>query len=129
VTVAEVPESIDDCDFTIRTYNCLKREDIHTVGAMALTEDQLLDIRNFGQRSVDECVAKLAEYGMHLRANPSRDWDGYNWLGSPPVVGELASTSTPQAAVSGIRLPRRSASWPDGRATAPPKAGDDPPPF
>jgi DNA-directed RNA polymerase subunit alpha len=63
------PNSIDALDFTVRTYNCLKREGIKTVQAIAAcTEDQLLDIRNFGMNSLNEVKEKLSERGMRLRS-------------------------------------------------------------
>jgi hypothetical protein len=68
---------IESLDLTIRTYNCLKREGITTAQAIAArTEDQLLELRNFGQRSVDECKEKLAERGLKLRpANRLAEWE------------------------------------------------------
>lgn len=63
------PNSIEALDFTVRTYNCLKREGIKTVQAIAAcTEDQLLDIRNFGMNSLNEVKEKLSERGMRLRS-------------------------------------------------------------
>ena len=59
---------IDDLDLTVRSYNCLKREGVHTVGELvARTESDLLDIRNFGQKSIDE-VKRLSGQilGMQL---------------------------------------------------------------
>jgi Bacterial RNA polymerase, alpha chain C terminal domain len=60
-------EKIDDLDLSVRSYNCLKREGIHTVGALlARSETDLLDIRNFGQRGVDEVQAALGKLGLGL---------------------------------------------------------------
>ena len=59
---------IEELDFSVRSYNCLKREGIGTVGDLIQrTEQDLLDIRNFGQKSIDEVKAKLAEMGLGLR--------------------------------------------------------------
>jgi DNA-directed RNA polymerase subunit alpha len=59
---------IEELDFSVRSYNCLKREGVGTVGDLVQrTEQDLLDIRNFGQKSIDEVKAKLAEMGMSLR--------------------------------------------------------------
>lgn len=45
---------IEELELTVRSYNCLKREGVHTVGELvARTESDLLDIRNFGQKSID----------------------------------------------------------------------------
>jgi DNA-directed RNA polymerase subunit alpha len=63
---------IEDMDLTVRSYNCLKREGVSTVGELVQrTEDDLLEIRNFGQKSIDEVKAKLAEMGLSLK---SRDF-------------------------------------------------------
>jgi DNA-directed RNA polymerase subunit alpha len=59
---------IEELDFSVRSYNCLKREGVGTVGDLVQrTEQDLLDIRNFGQKSIDEVKAKLAEMGLSLR--------------------------------------------------------------
>jgi DNA-directed RNA polymerase subunit alpha len=62
---------IEDLDLSLRSYNCLKREGINTIGQLTeLGEWNLLDIRNFGQRSVEEVKRKLAELGLCLQAEP-----------------------------------------------------------
>ena len=59
---------IDDLDLTVRSYNCLKREGIHTVGELiGRSEQDLLDIRNFGAKSIDEVEVKLAGLGLALK--------------------------------------------------------------
>ena len=59
---------IEEMDFSVRSYNCLKREGVQTVGDLVQrTEQDLLDIRNFGQKSIDEVKQKLAEMGLGLR--------------------------------------------------------------
>jgi DNA-directed RNA polymerase subunit alpha len=59
---------IEELDFSVRSYNCLKREGVMTVGDLVQrTEQDLLDIRNFGQKSIDEVKQKLAEMGLGLR--------------------------------------------------------------
>ncbi|MDQ3958615.1 MAG: DNA-directed RNA polymerase subunit alpha [Actinomycetota bacterium] len=61
-------QPIEDMDLTVRSYNCLKREGVTTVGELVQkTEDDLLEIRNFGQKSIDEVKAKLEEMGLDLR--------------------------------------------------------------
>jgi DNA-directed RNA polymerase subunit alpha len=58
---------IEDMDLSVRSYNCLKREGVSTVGELVQKSEQdLLDIRNFGQKSIDEVRAKLAEMGLSL---------------------------------------------------------------
>jgi len=62
---------IEDLQLTIRSYNCLKREGIHTVGELvARSEADLLDIRNFGAKSITEVKEKLAELGLGLKDSP-----------------------------------------------------------
>lgn len=64
--VAEMP--IEDLDLSVRSYNCLKREGIQSVGELRdKTEQELLEIRNFGQKSVDEVKEKLLELGVALK--------------------------------------------------------------
>ncbi len=58
---------IEDMDLSVRSYNCLKREGVATVGELVTkTEQDLLDIRNFGQKSIDEVKGKLQEMGLSL---------------------------------------------------------------
>jgi len=58
---------IEDLDLSVRSYNCLKREGVATVGELRMkTERDLLEIRNFGQKSIDEVKDKLIELGMAL---------------------------------------------------------------
>lgn len=55
-------------DLTVRSYNCLKREGVQTVGELVeKSEEDLLEIRNFGQKSIDEVKAKLEEMGLGLK--------------------------------------------------------------
>jgi len=61
-------QPIEDMDLTVRSYNCLKREGVTTVGELVQkSEDDLLEIRNFGQKSIDEVKAKLDEMGLGLK--------------------------------------------------------------
>ena len=51
---------VEELNLTQRSYNCLKREGIHTVGELtARSEADLMDIRNFGQKSITEVKEKL----------------------------------------------------------------------
>src|SRR3569832_2919632 len=65
---ADLALPIEELDLTVRAYNCLKREGINTVGELiGRTEADLLDIRNFGQKSIDEVKMKLAGMGLGLK--------------------------------------------------------------
>src|SRR2546421_7085991 len=59
---------IEDLDLSERPRNCLKRAQVNTIGELLIkTEDDLLAITNFGQKSLDEVIAKLDERGLQLR--------------------------------------------------------------
>ena len=69
---ADLALPIEDLDLTVRSYNCLKREGIHTVGELVnRSEADLMDIRNFGSKSIDEVKAKLVSMGMSLKDSPA----------------------------------------------------------
>src|SRR5687768_13933 len=72
---ADLALPIEELDLTVRSYNCLKREGINSVGELiGRTEADLLDIRNFGQKSIDEVKMKLAGMGLGLKDSaPSFD--------------------------------------------------------
>ena len=58
---------IEDMDLSVRSYNCLKRANIHTVEDLTKkTEDDMLKVRNLGRKSLDEVIAKLESYGLSL---------------------------------------------------------------
>jgi DNA-directed RNA polymerase subunit alpha len=60
--------TIEELNLSVRSYNCLKREGIDSVGELVQkSEAELMDIRNFGQKSIDEVKAKLEELGLSLR--------------------------------------------------------------
>jgi len=59
---------IEDLDLSERPRNCLKRAQVNTVGELLLkSEDDLLAVTNFGQKSLDEVIQKLDERGLSLR--------------------------------------------------------------
>lgn len=56
---------IEQLDFTIRTYNGLKRNQINTIGDLIkCTDKQLINIRGFGKKCLLEIDAKLSEYNL-----------------------------------------------------------------
>ena len=58
---------IEDMDFSVRSYNCLKRANIHTVeDLIRRTEEDMLKVRNLGKKSLDEVIQKLEAYGLSL---------------------------------------------------------------
>ncbi len=70
-TVATSPDlelAIEELDLSERPRNCLKRAQVNTVGELLTkSEDDLLAITNFGQKSLDEVIEKLDERGLSLR--------------------------------------------------------------
>lgn len=63
---------IEDLDLSERPRNCLKRAQVNSIGELLQkTEDDLLAITNFGQKSLDEVIMKLDERGLTLRGSRS----------------------------------------------------------
>jgi len=68
---------IEDLDFSVRTSNCLRREGISTVGELIQrTESDLMAIRNFGRKSLQEVKDKLAAMDLTLAGEPSEAVEG-----------------------------------------------------
>jgi DNA-directed RNA polymerase subunit alpha len=67
--VSQVPDRrIEELDFSVRTYNCLKKAAILTIGELVqTTEAELMQIRNFGRKSLEEVRDKLSEWGLTLK--------------------------------------------------------------
>ncbi len=60
--------TIEELDFSVRSYNCLKRAGIHTAQELAnKSEDEMMKVRNLGRKSLEEVISKLAELGLSLR--------------------------------------------------------------
>jgi DNA-directed RNA polymerase subunit alpha len=58
---------IEELDFSVRTYNCLKKANIQTVADLVkASEEELMNIRNFGRKSLVEVQDKLAQFGYTL---------------------------------------------------------------
>ena len=59
---------IEDLEFSVRSYNCLKRAGIHTVAdILSRTEHDMMKVRNLGKKSLDEVVAKVASLGLSFK--------------------------------------------------------------
>ncbi len=66
VKVLEMP--IEDMDFSVRSYNCLKRANINTIEDLTKkSKDDMLKVRNLGLKSLEEVIYKLESYGLSLR--------------------------------------------------------------
>ncbi len=62
--------NIEDMDLSVRSYNCLKRANIHTVEDLTKrTEEDMLKVRNLGRKSLDEVISKLHSYNLDLKRN------------------------------------------------------------
>lgn len=60
-------KTIDELDLSARSANCLKNAKIHTLRDLVRrTEKEMLETKNFGQRSLDEVLAVLEEHGLRL---------------------------------------------------------------
>jgi len=58
---------IEELDLTVRSYNCLKRQGVNTIGQLTeCSEADLLNIRNFGAKSIEEVKDKLQAMGLGL---------------------------------------------------------------
>ena len=59
--------SIDDVDFSVRAYNCLKRAGINTIGDIVdLDIDSLIHIRHLGTKTAREIINKLRYFGFEI---------------------------------------------------------------
>jgi DNA-directed RNA polymerase subunit alpha len=59
--------SIDELELSVRSFNCLKRAGINTVGELTnKTSDDMMKVRNLGRKSLEEVLAKLKELGLQL---------------------------------------------------------------
>ncbi|CAN5260716.1 DNA-directed RNA polymerase subunit alpha [soil metagenome] len=68
-TVINDERPVEELELTVRSYNCLKREGVDTIGQLAtMTEEELMNIRNLGMKSVDEIRSKLTEYGYSMES-------------------------------------------------------------
>ena len=60
--------SIEDLDFSVRAYNCLKRAGIHTLQDLVnKSENEMMRIRNLGKKSLKEVLEKIRDMGLLLR--------------------------------------------------------------
>jgi DNA-directed RNA polymerase subunit alpha len=61
---------IEELELGVRSYNCLKRVGIETIGDLVMkTENELAAIPNFGKKSIEEVKETLAQHGLVLRGD------------------------------------------------------------
>ena len=81
----EIP--IEDLELSVRAFNCLKRAGITKVGqVLEMSESELLNVRNFGQKSLDELRQRLVARGYIVAPVPS--------LAEQPNMEETAEPET-----------------------------------
>ncbi len=65
-TLLDTP--IEELDLSVRSYNCLKRQGVNTIGQLTqCSEQDLLNIRNFGAKSIEEVKDKLQQMALGLK--------------------------------------------------------------
>ncbi len=61
---------IEEMELSVRSYNCLKRAGIETIGDLAKkTKADMLKVRNMGAKSLEEVLQKMESYGINLDNN------------------------------------------------------------
>ena len=64
--MADMP--IEELELSVRSYNCLKRANINTIGELLLkSEEEMIKVRNLGKKSLDEVMQKLQSLGFALK--------------------------------------------------------------
>lgn len=64
----DIDMSIDEMELSVRSYNCLKRAGINTVGELcSKSVEDLMKVRNMGRKSLDEILKKLESMGLSLQ--------------------------------------------------------------
>lgn len=62
--------TIEELNFSVRTFNCLKRANINTLGdIVSKTENEMKEIRNFNGVTLNEVISKMNEYGLELSSD------------------------------------------------------------
>jgi len=109
-----LPQPIEELNLSLRSYNSLRRDGIHTLSDLAArTPEELLAIDNIGPASVEEIKRKLAEHGLTLSESVS----GGN--GTAATTVEAPAVATAVGAVNG------SGPAPAAAAASPWSAPDD----
>ena len=67
--IADDSTPIEELDFSVRTYNCLKRKEINTIDAIVKYQAPFPQIRNLGKRSIQEIIDKVEEFNLPYAYN------------------------------------------------------------
>ena len=87
---------IEELELSVRAYNCLKRSGLTTVGAiLERSEEELLALRNFGEKSYEELRDKLVDHGFPAPRGDARR------VREPVAVGEPAAAASGGVAIGG----------------------------
>lgn len=90
---------IEDLDLSVRAYNCLKRSGITKIGQLLeMSEEDLLAVRNFGQKSLDELKQRLEAMGYTTRSEGAEGAEGE---AGGAAVGEAEEGEESEAADEG----------------------------
>ena len=74
----KLEKKIEELDLSVRSYNCLKRANINTVGELAQkTEEDMMKVRNLGRKSLKEVIQKLREIGLELKRSYDADYSKF----------------------------------------------------
>lgn len=89
---------IEELELSVRAYNCLKRSGLTTVGAiLERSEEELLALRNFGEKSYEELRDKLAEHGFPAPRGDARRPAEPAAVAEPVAAGGVATAEAPPA--------------------------------
>ena len=89
---------IEDLELSVRAYNCLKRSGLTTVGAiLERSEEELLALRNFGEKSYEELRDKLTEHGFPSPRGDARRPAEPVAVAEPVAAGAVATAEAPAA--------------------------------
>lgn len=86
---------IEELDFSVRTYNCLKKANIVSIGELVqISEQDLMNIRNFGRKSLNEVRDKLAQLGLGLKSSGTGEYAEGDYDESDEDEGEDVLSET-----------------------------------
>ena len=99
---------IEELELGVRSYNCLKRVGIETIGDLVTkTENELASIPNFGKKSIEEVKETLGQHGLRLRGDNGGRLGGLS-SDAPPALRQEARPrlGSPPGAVRQPRVER-----------------------
>lgn len=82
---------LEELDLSVRAYNCLKRAGIdNLMDLVCRSEEELIKVRNFGRRSMDEVIAKVRSLGLDIRPEDTSEEMWIAHLSHMPITSEDA---------------------------------------